>query len=145
MTSDHVYEGLFILNSEAYARNPEDISGQIAKTIEAMGGTVRVSRLWEERKLAYPIKNHRRGTYWLAYFRLDTDKVADLNRQFQLNNNIIRFLLTTIDPRLEDALVDNALNGPAKPEETNDVEASQTVYDEDDEEEDEDDDEDAEE
>ena len=96
MTSEHVYEGLFILNSEAYARNPEDISGQIAKTIEAMGGTVRVSRLWEERKLAYPIKNHRRGTYWLAYFRLDTDKVADLNRQFQLNNNIIHFTITDI-------------------------------------------------
>ena len=145
MTSEHVYEGLFILNSEAYARNPEDISGQIAKTIEAMGGTVRVSRLWEERKLAYPIKNHRRGTYWLAYFRLDTDKVADLNRQFQLNGNIIRFLLTTIDPRLEDALVDNALNGPAKAEEANDVEASQSVYDDADDEDDDEDDEDSEE
>ena len=145
MTSEHVYEGLFIVNSEAYARNPEDISGQIAKTIEAMGGTVRVSRLWEERKLAYPIKNHRRGTYWLAYFRLDTDKVADLNRQFQLNGNIIRFLLTTIDPRLEDALVDNALNGPAKAEEANDVEASQSVYDDADDEDDDEDDEDSEE
>ena len=145
MTSEHVYEGLFILNSETYARNPEEISGQIAKTIEAMGGTVRVSRLWEERKLAYPIKNHRRGTYWLAYFRLDTDKVADLNRQFQLNGSIIRFLLTTIDPRLEDALVDNALNGPAKVEEANDVEASQTVYDDADDEDDEDEDEDSEE
>ena len=140
MTSEHVYEGLFILNSEAYARNPEEISGQIAKTIEAMGGTVRVSRLWEERKLAYPIKNHRRGSYWLAYFRLDTDKVADLNRQFQLNGSIIRFLLTTIDPRLEDALVDNALNGPAKVEEANDIEASQTVYDDADDEDDEDED-----
>lgn len=126
MTSEHVYEGLFILNSDAYARNPEEVSGQIAKTIEALGGTVRVSRLWEERKLAYSIDGHRRGAYWLSYFRMGTDKLAELNRQFQLNGNIIRFLLQNLDPRLEDALVDHALNGPAK----NAEEAEQDVYDE---------------
>ena len=143
--SENIYEALFILDTAKYNRDPETVSNQISETIESMGGQVRVSRLWEERKLAYPIKNHRRGTYWLAYFRLDTDKVADLNRQFQLNGSIIRFLLTTIDPRLEDALVDNALNGPAKVEEANDVEASQTVYDDADDEDDEDEDEDSEE
>ena len=108
MTQEHVYDGLFILNSEAYARNPEEVSGQIAKTIESLGGVVRVSRLWEERKLAYPIKNHRRGTYWLAYFRMQTDKLVELNRQFQLNGNIIRFLIQTIE---------HALAGPAQREE----------------------------
>lgn len=127
MTSEHVYEGLFILNSDAYARNPEEVSGQIAKTIEALNGTVRVSRLWEERKLAYPIKNHRRGAYWLTYFRMDTDKLAELNRQFQLNGNVIRFLIQNLDPRLEEALVDHALNGPKREEE---AEAVQDVYEE---------------
>ena len=121
MTEEHVYEGLFILNSEAYSRNPEEVSGQISKTIEALGGTVRVSRLWEERKLAYTIKHHKRGTYWLSYFRIDTAKVADLNRQFQLNGNIIRFLLLNIDPRLEDILVEHALVGPVKHDETTDA------------------------
>jgi small subunit ribosomal protein S6 len=116
LTQEHVYDGLFILNSEAYARNPEEVSGQIAKTIESLGGVVRVSRLWEERKLAYPIKNHRRGTYWLTYFRMQTDKLVELNRQFQLNGNVIRFLIQTIDPRLEDALVEHALAGPAQRE-----------------------------
>lgn len=128
MTSEHVYEGLFILNTDAYARNPEEVSGQIAKTIEALGGTVRVSRLWEERKLAYPIKNHRRGAYWLTYFRMNTDMLSELNRQFQLNGNVIRFMIQNLDPRLEEALVDHALNGPAKREE--EIEASQDVYEE---------------
>lgn len=138
MTSENVYDGLFILNSDAYARNPEEVSGQVAKTIEELGGTVRVSRLWEERKLAYQIDNHRRGTYWLTYFRLATDKLAELNRQFQLNGNIIRFLITKLDPRLEEALVDHALNGPAKREEE-EAEVSQDVYDEEDEDEDDED------
>ena len=114
--TEHVYEGLFILDSERYNRNPEDVSSQIAKAIESFDGTVRVSRLWEERKLAYPIAGHKRGTYWLAYFRLDTEKLKELNRQFQLNNSIIRFLLVSVDPRLEEALVEHALAGPVKRE-----------------------------
>lgn len=126
MNKENVYEGLFILNSDVYARNPEEVSGLIAKTIESLGGVVRVSRLWDERKLAYPIKNHRRGAYWLSYFRIATDKVADLNRQFQLNGNIIRFQIINLDPRLEETLVQHALAGPAKVEE----EETQEVYEE---------------
>lgn len=114
--TEHVYEGLFILDSDLYARNPEEVSSQIAKTIESFGGTVRVSRLWEERKLAYPVNGHKRGTYWLAYFRLDTAKMTELNRQFQLANSILRFLLVNIDERLEEALVEHALAGPMKRE-----------------------------
>ena len=37
--------------------------------IEEAGGEMLVSRLWEERRLAYPIEGHRKGTYWLTYFR----------------------------------------------------------------------------
>ena len=84
--TEHIYEGLFILDSDQYARNPEEVSSQIASTIESLGGSVRVSRLWEERKLAYPINGHKRGTYWLAYFHLDTEKMKDLNRQFQISS-----------------------------------------------------------
>lgn len=118
MKKENVYEGLFILDPEAYARSPEEVSGQIAKTIESFGGTVRVSRLWEERKLAYDIKGRRRGTYWLTYFRLDTAQVAELNNQFQINNSILRFLLLSIDKSLEEALVEHAMLGPVKKEES---------------------------
>ncbi|MDO5565386.1 MAG: 30S ribosomal protein S6 [Planctomycetia bacterium] len=118
MTQKNVYDGLFILDSEKYARNQEEVSDKIVKTIESLGGTVLVSRLWEERKLAYPINNHKRGTYWLTYFRLDTDQVADLMRQYRLNNNIIRFLITEVDPKLEEALIAHAIAGPVRREET---------------------------
>ncbi|MBQ1456489.1 MAG: 30S ribosomal protein S6 [Thermoguttaceae bacterium] len=117
--TEHVYETLFILDTEQYSRNPEEVSGQIAKAIEELGGTVRVSRVWDEdRKLAYEIDGHKRGTYWLVYYRLDTEKTKDLNRQFQLMNPVVRFLTITIDERLEEALVNHALNPPkpAEPE-----------------------------
>ena len=51
----------------------------------------------------------------MTYFRLATDQLEELNRLFQLNNNVIRFLITRVDSRLEETLGDHALN-PQKAE-----------------------------
>ena len=107
----NVYEGLFIFDSDLYAKGPDDVSGQVAGIIEQFGGEVLLSRLWDERKLAYPIKGHRRGTYWLAYFKIDPLKVKELTRQFQLSDSVLRFLFLFVDPRLVDTLVEHARAG----------------------------------
>ncbi len=103
-----VYEGLFLLDSNRYARDPSGVSGQIAETVEKLGGEVLASRMWSEQRLAYPINGNRKGTYWLTYFRLDSGKQADLNRQFQLNDSVMRNLVLKVDDRLVDALVQHA-------------------------------------
>ncbi|MDR1479098.1 MAG: 30S ribosomal protein S6 [Planctomycetaceae bacterium] len=122
----NVYEGLFILNSDLYAKAPEEVAGQISTIIEQATGDVLLSRLWDERKLAYPIKGHKRGTYWLAYFRLDPLKVKELTRQFQLNGNVIRFLILKVDQRLVDMLVEHARAGHLYAGEHSDVEQINT-------------------
>ena len=110
----NVYDGLFILNSELYARNPDDVSGQITTFIESMGGEVLLSRLWEERRLAYPIQGHRRGTYWLTYFKLDSQKLSELTRQCQITDSILRFLFLKVDPKIVDTVVEHAKEGPVR-------------------------------
>ncbi|MDR1963892.1 MAG: 30S ribosomal protein S6 [Planctomycetaceae bacterium] len=107
----NVYEGLFIFDSDLYAKGPDDVSGQVTRIIEQFGGEVLLSRLWDERKLAYPIKGHRRGTYWLAYLKIDSLKVKELTRQFQLSDSVIRFLFLHVDPRLVETLVEHARAG----------------------------------
>jgi small subunit ribosomal protein S6 len=107
----NVYEGLFIFDSDLYARGADEVSSQVANIVEQLGGEVLLSRLWDERKLAYPIKGHRRGTYWLTYFRIDPTTVKDLTRQFQLSGSILRFLILLVDPRLVDTLVEHAKAG----------------------------------
>lgn len=109
----NVYEGMFILDSNRFARDPEGVSGQIPKIIQEAGGEVLVSRLWEERRLAYPIKGHRKGTYWLTYFRLEGTALAGVRQRFQLSDSILRFLFVKVDPRIVDTLVQHALAGPA--------------------------------
>jgi small subunit ribosomal protein S6 len=103
-----VYEGLFLLDSNRYARDPAGIPGEIKKTVEQFGGVMLASRLWAEQRLAYPINGHRKGTYWLTYFRLDSDQQAGMIRQFRLNENILRCLVLRVDDRLVDALVAHA-------------------------------------
>jgi small subunit ribosomal protein S6 len=111
--ASNVYEGMFILDSNRFGRDPEGVSGQIPAAIEKLGGEMLISRLWEERRLAYPIKSQRKGTYWLTYFRLDGSQLVTLRRQYRINENVLRFLLLKIEPRLVDAMVAHAQSAPA--------------------------------
>lgn len=108
----NVYEGMFILDSNRYGRDPETVSGQIPALIEKLGGEMLVSRLWEDRRLAFPIKGQRKGTYWLTYFKLDSLRLGDLRRQCQITDDILRVLFLKVDPRIVDALVAHALSAP---------------------------------
>ncbi len=109
----NIYEGMFILDSGRYGRDPEGVSGQISKVVQEAGGEVLVSRLWEERRLAYPIRGQRKGTYWLAYFRLDPENVAGVRQRFRLSDSVLRMLMLKVNPKIVDTLVAHALAGPA--------------------------------
>ena len=106
--AQNVYECMFILNSNRYARDPGGVSGKIPEMVEDCSGEVLASRLWTEQKLAYAIDGHRKGTYWLSYFRMDSQQVVKFNRACQLNDDILRNLTLKVDPRLVDALVAHA-------------------------------------
>jgi small subunit ribosomal protein S6 len=108
-----MYEGMFLLDSNQYARDPKGVSRQISQMLEKCSGQVLVSRLWSEQKLAYPIKGHRKGTYWLTYFRMPGKEITRLTRESQLNNNVLRSLFVSVDERLADTLVKHATSGAA--------------------------------
>jgi small subunit ribosomal protein S6 len=99
---------MFLLDSNRYARDPGGVSNQIDQMVQDCGGEMLASRLWSEQKLAYPIGGHRKGTYWLTYFRMDSLKQSDLTRSCRLNENILRNLIIRIDDRLVDTLVEHA-------------------------------------
>lgn len=114
----NVYEGMFLLESGRFGRDPEGISGQIPAMVGEVGGEMLVSRMWEERRLAYPIKGQRKGTYWLSYFRVDGRRIPEIERKCHLSESVLRAMFIKIDPRIVDALVEHAKAGPtaARPE-----------------------------
>ncbi len=123
--AENVYEGMFIFDSNRYSRDPGAAGASISAAIEKLGGSMLVNRLWEERRLAYPINGHRKGTYWLSYFKLDPKHITTLNRDFQLNELVIRSLVLKVDPRIVDALVNHAMAGPT---DANRVRRSEPTY-----------------
>ena len=76
------------------------------------------ARLWDERKLAYPINGHKKGVYWLTYFKMPGGQLTALERQCEISDDIIRKLVLKIDDRIADALVQHALAGEAAPRRT---------------------------
>ncbi|MBS0210524.1 MAG: 30S ribosomal protein S6 [Planctomycetes bacterium] len=112
--AENAYEAMFILDSNRYARNTGGVAQQINDMISKIGGEILVSRLWEERRLAYPINGQRKGTYWIAYFKAPSEKIATLNREIHLDENILRSLVLKIDPRIVETLVSHAKAGPTE-------------------------------
>jgi len=125
--SENVYEGMFILDTNRYGRDVTAVSGQIVEMIQGAGGEMLVSRFWEERRLAYPIKGHRKGTYWLTYFRLDGQRLGGVEHQCKLSENILRAMFLRIDPRLVDALVAHAQAAPVAEKKPDDTAPKQTT------------------
>ena len=109
--AQNVYENLVILDSNKHAQNPAEIGAQIPNLVSKFGGEVLVSRLWNEQKLAYPIDGHKKGTYWLTYFRLDSLKLIEFSREIRINETIVREMTLKVDPPLVDALVEHAKGG----------------------------------
>ena len=89
--------------------------GRARKSFEAAitenGGEIAVSRIFDERKLAYPIKGQRKGVYWLVYFRLEGVKLIEVERLFKLIEGNLRHMVVKHDNRMADAMIENAKTG----------------------------------
>jgi small subunit ribosomal protein S6 len=103
------YDCFLLFDSNKYNRDPGGVIAVVHKAIEDLGGEILASRLWEERKLAYPIDGHVKGTYWITYFNMEGVRLPEFNRACQLNESIMRSLVTKVDPRLVEPLVAHAL------------------------------------
>lgn len=103
--AQNVYECMFIFNANAYNRNPAGVAKAVEDLVSSIGGEMLASRLWNEQKLAYPIKGNRKGAYWLTYFRAESTEMSKFNRGCQLNESILRHLSIKLDPRLVDPMV----------------------------------------
>ena len=111
----NVYEAMIIFDANRYARERAGLPAEMEKMIQAEKGEVVVTRLWEERRLAYPINGQRKGTYWLIYFRGPSSMLTTLNRQWEIHDGILRHLVLKVHPHIVDAVIEHAKAGPAPP------------------------------
>ena len=73
------------------------------------------SRQWDERRLAYPVEGHKKGTYLLTYFKTDGSKLKEIVADCHLSDLILRELILKVHPKLVDHLVNQAMTSTPKP------------------------------
>ena len=92
------YEVLYILSSE---QDDETIAAQadkFANLVTANGGEVLKLDKWGRRRLAYPINFKNEGYYVLMNIKAGSDLPAELERNFRISDEVMRYIVI----RLED-------------------------------------------
>lgn len=87
------YEGMFLLDSARAAKDWPGTEALVTGVLERYGAKMIIKDRWDERKLAYPVKKQRRGTYYLAYFDAPAATMGEVRRDLLLTEGVIRFLI----------------------------------------------------
>jgi len=90
------YEAMFLL-SQAQAAQFGEVIAHLRHTLERYHATIIAMRKWDERRLAFEIQKQKRGLYILCYFSCDTSNLGDIERAFNLSENIMRHLMVRAD------------------------------------------------
>lgn len=101
----NLYEGMFLLDNQVVRADWKTAKSLVVDLIKKNGGEIVTIRRWDERRLAYPIRGRRRGTYYLTYFKAAPSAVATTRREFELDERVLRYLMlraeTVPDAELE--------------------------------------------
>src|SRR5919201_5906763 len=101
----NVYECMFLLDTNKVAGDVPNAAKQLHTLLERHQAEVLASRPWDERRLAYPVKGHKKGLYYLTYFRMDGKNLLNVERDLALNETILRSLVLRIDPKHVETLL----------------------------------------
>jgi small subunit ribosomal protein S6 len=100
-----VYECLFLLDPTKVGGDVHAAAKQLHAILEKHNAEVLASRPWSEHKLAYAIKHHKKGVFYLIYFRSEGKNLIPLEQDLALNEMILRQLTLRIHPKLVDVML----------------------------------------
>src|SRR5262249_17858491 len=101
----NVYECMFLLDPNKVAGDVPAAAKQLHGLLERHQAEVLASRPWDERRLSYPVGSHKKGLYYLTYFRTEGKNVSPLEGDLRLNEMILRHLIIKVDPKLESIML----------------------------------------
>ena len=99
-----LYEAMFLVDSAQAGSDWDGILAAINRVLERADVDVVSIRKWADRKLAYEIGHKGRGTYILAFFNADPLKIASIEKDVNLSEQIARVLVLSTEGRPEDCI-----------------------------------------
>jgi small subunit ribosomal protein S6 len=105
----NTYEGMFLLDSTKVAVSWDESVKHVHDILSKHQSEIVASRQWDERRLAYPVEGHKKGTYLLTYFKADGTTLKEIVADCHLSDVIVRELILKVHPKLVDHLVTQAM------------------------------------
>jgi len=87
------YEALYIIRPDFEEEKYQQVIGKFNTLIESNGGEIIKVDPWGKRRLAYEILKLREGYYVLVNFNAPVELPAELERNFKIADEIIRYLV----------------------------------------------------
>ncbi len=89
---NHLYEGMYILSASLSDDARQKALEKITVGITNRSGEIHKMFDQGRRKLAYEINGRREGHYFILYFSAPTKSVAEMWKEYHLNEDLVRFI-----------------------------------------------------
>jgi small subunit ribosomal protein S6 len=92
-----LYEHVFLARQDLAQAQVDALAETATKIIEDNGGKVTRTETWGLRNIAYRIQKNRKAHYVALDFEAPAGVVAELERQTQINEDVIRYMTIRVD------------------------------------------------
>ena len=92
-----LYEHVFLARQDLAQAQVDALAENATKIIEDNGGKVAKTETWGLRSLAYRIAKNRKAHYVMLEIDAPAGVVAELERQTQINEDVIRYMTVKVD------------------------------------------------
>jgi small subunit ribosomal protein S6 len=96
---------MFLLDTNKVSGDVPNAAKQLQTILERNHCEILASRPWDERRLAYPIGKHKKGLYYLTYFRAEGKNLVNMKRDFALSELVLRQLILKVKPQMVDTML----------------------------------------
>jgi small subunit ribosomal protein S6 len=91
------YEHVFLARQDLSQAQVDALAATATEIVEANQGKVTKTETWGLKNLAYKIKRNRKAHFVMLNIEAPGDTIAELERQTQINEDVIRYLTIRVD------------------------------------------------
>lgn len=111
--SKRVYESAILINAALDDEAIKSLLERVKDTITTNGAEILEIEDWGRKRLAYQVKKSKIGYYTIFRFNSLPDLIPKLERHYQLDESILRYLTITLSKdALEQIEIDKSLQTP---------------------------------
>ena len=97
------YEAMMILKTAGTEQDVARHAAKLEEPIKKVGGQVAQNQAMGRRRLAFRIARQTEGYYYCVRFQAPAERIEELERQWRLNETVIRFMLLAADHAADSA------------------------------------------